>query len=365
MSAAAHLPTVEPVTPTDPEPSNSLEGKKPRAKRDPWPDNVRILAGVLICSIHFTGPFRDAGDPWSLLWYLTWGARVPVFVIIAGYFSHAEFSKKLFASLIRNVLGAFVIFTLIQSLIVWISDGATEVRILDPFMGLWFMLALIVWRVTLPLIVKVPGYFFWSLLVAVGFGFADSLIEVWPFTRTFSYLPMFLVGYMLSNRPNFKAVVKSRKVLLASVFFLAVSSVVIFFTHADFHRKHFVMLFAYEGTAQEQLLQAGIRLALILLAIVSGLAAMSLVPQGRIKYLTALGAGSFYVYLLHPPIYALMRELGYFEWVGQVPLRMIVTFIGSIALGFFLASKPVRKVFRPLVQPRYSIPYLSPKKKSA
>lgn len=336
--------------------------EKPRKPRDPWPDNVRILAAIAICSIHFADKVRQPEDSLTLLWFLLWGARVPVFVLIAGYFSKAVYSKRLFESLVRNVAVVFVVFTVINGLINVLFGKEWRFPFADPYLGLWFLVSLVIWRVALPVIVKIPYYFVWSILAAAGFGFLDSLIEIWPITRTFSYLPMFLVGYWLSTRPDFRMKLHTKSFRLGAIAFIAASWVVIYLNFTDWKTSRFGMKWAYNGDTEQMVFQMFMRLLVIAFGVLFAFAVMSLVPRGKIPVVSALGSGSFYVYLLHPLIIRILDNLGVFEHVNTM-WEKIILLVFAIALALFLASPPVRKVFRPLIQPRYSVPYLSPKKK--
>jgi fucose 4-O-acetylase-like acetyltransferase len=95
-----------------------------------------------------------------------------------------------------------------------------------------------------------------------------------------------------------------------------------------------------------------VRLAIIALAVVLSAAVFVLVPR-RNTWVTPFGQATMYVYLLHSFVLYPLREFGLIggeersQWpwlVGLIALSVLVT------LG--LASPPVRRLLRPLVEPR-------------
>lgn len=365
----APVGTTAPAVVTAPVDTTAPTSKKPsKVSRDPWPDNLRMLAAIVICSFHFADQFRQPEDSFTLLWYLLWGARVPVFVLIAGYFSPSRYSRKMFVSLIRSVVGVFLIFTLFHALINVAFGKDFVFNIAEPYLGLWFLISLLVWRLTLPLIIKIPGYFVWALLAALAFGMCKDLISEWPITRTFSYLPMFVVGHWLRTRPDFRDLLSTVKYRIAAVLFIVASWVFFAFTYTDMIGPRWNMKWAYKGDLTEVsvvISQMSQRLGIICFGIVFAMCVIALIPRVKVPFLTVLGSGSFYVYLLHPLVLRVLNNLDFFDHVNTRSEKLIV-FVGAAVLAVCLATPPVRKVFRPLVQPRYHVPFLSeprPRKK--
>lgn len=337
--------------------------KQPRRKeRDPWPDNVRLLAAIIICCFHFSAEFNVTGDKYSLLWYMLWGARVPVFVLIAGYFSPSKYSKRMFESLIRNIAVVFVIFTMAHALINVYFGKDFVFQFLSPYLGLWFLVSLVIWRVALPVIIKIPYYFVWCCVVALGFGVLQDLIAVWPITRTFSFLPLFALGHWLRTNSEMQEFLKSRIAKYIAVAFIAMAWCFFYLNYRDLKGGRWGMKWAYKGDLADALPQVVERFGIIAFGIIFAFCVMALVPRGKIPVLTALGAGSFYVYLLHPLILRVLLNLGFFKEI-DTRYEKLAVFIGAALLAMALASPPVRKVFRPIIQPRYRIPFLSPPRK--
>lgn len=340
---------------------HNTSAKRAKFSRDPWPDNLRMLAAIVICSFHFSDQFRQSGDSFTLLWYMLWGARVPVFVLIAGYFSPARYSRKMFVSLIRSVIGVFLIFTLFHALINVAFGKDFVFNILEPYLGLWFLVSLLIWRLALPLVLKIPGYFAWALLAAIAFGMCQDLISQWPITRTFSYLPMFVVGHWLRTRPDFRDLLSTTKFRIIAAAIIVASWVVFALTYTNLHGPQWNMKWAYRGDLSDLgvLLPAmAQRLGIICFGIVFALCVIALIPRVKVPFLTVLGAGSFYVYLLHPLVLRVLNNLDFFDHINTRAEKLTV-FVGAALLAVVLATPPVRRVFRPLVQPKYHVPFLS------
>lgn len=86
LTAAASIlyptvPNIEAAT------STAFKGTKPR---DPWLHNARLLAAVLIVVLHFSAALRAHSEALNALIFATWPMQVPLYVLIAGYFSSTK-----------------------------------------------------------------------------------------------------------------------------------------------------------------------------------------------------------------------------------------------------------------------------------
>ena len=88
---------------------------------------------------------------------------------------------------------------------------------------------------------------------------------------------------------------------------------------------------------------------MIAVAALLAFAFLILVPRRR-TFFTDLGQATLYIYLLHSFVLYPFRETGILS--GDVPLWYLPAMIAfAIVATFLLASRPVQRVFRPLVEP--------------
>lgn len=338
--------------------STYLSAESPKAftealekpKRLDWPDNGRALAAVMICFAHFVGPFRDPGDVWSVLWVLTWPLRLPVLIVLAGYFSSSRYSSKNLRSVLLNLLGVFVIFTLLHALLdLWIK-GSFNFKVLDPYMGLWFLLSLALWRLTLPLVVRVPGILAISVLAALAIGLAPAQVEAWPVVRTFTLWPLFLLGVKLKSNPEWLSALRRRSSRIIGGTFLTLWLALVLANIGHLRAKPLALDAVFTTAGEGLMRDLSLRLGIILSALILALSVLSVMPDKKIKYVTSIGIGSFTVYLLHPLLFRVVNHVGLYEWANQW-WQVLAVALASIALAAILASAPVRRVAKPFIYP--------------
>ncbi|MGP3970336.1 hypothetical protein [Streptomyces sp. 6N223] len=94
-----------------------------------------------------------------------------------------------------------------------------------------------------------------------------------------------------------------------------------------------------------------IRAAVLVAGMALALSFVRLVPRRRLPLVTYLGAGGMYIYLLHPLALRLLAHAGYgVEWVGPWPEQATLLGLATL-LAASLASPPVRRLTRPIIQP--------------
>ena len=94
-----------------------------------------------------------------------------------------------------------------------------------------------------------------------------------------------------------------------------------------------------------------VRLALMAAAIVLSAAFFALLPRGT-HWWTHFGQYTMYVYLLHSFVLYPFRESGLLRGLDPTWIWLPLITVLAVAIAFLLASKPVRRVFRPLIEPR-------------
>jgi fucose 4-O-acetylase-like acetyltransferase len=108
---------------------------------------------------------------------------------------------------------------------------------------------------------------------------------------------------------------------------------------------------SYSALGGTQWWAGGVRIALILIAIVLTTAFLALVPR-RTHFWTQFGQYTMYVYLLHSFVLYPFRESGVLRDLEPTWLWLPIVVAASVLIALALATKPVRRIFRPLVEPR-------------
>jgi fucose 4-O-acetylase-like acetyltransferase len=172
--------------------------EKSSANRDPSLDNVRFLAAALVVVGHVLEPIRATSEIASTVYFATWPLRIPVLVVIAGYFSRSTFLDRVqMTSLLRNVLLVYLAFHAISSVEIFLLSGEFSYDPTTPTWGTWFLLSLFCWRVLLPYLSLVRSTPALLVVGALGVGFVDGIGAQFSASRTIVYFPLFLLGHWL------------------------------------------------------------------------------------------------------------------------------------------------------------------------
>jgi fucose 4-O-acetylase-like acetyltransferase len=336
--------------------ANAAAGPARRgSSRDPWLDNARLIAALLIVVTHFGDTIFVNSEPVQHLYFATWPMRVPLYALIAGYFSSAEpLGGRRAVALVRNVLFVYIAFDLIATVQEGLLGRGWKLDIALPAFALWFLLSLFIWRLLLPVLSKIRFILPISVVVALAAGFMPAVTPNFSASRTLCFLPIFLLGWKLKEA-GLHRVLDRRSVRAAAVAFLVLfwSLTVFLVQNVEMKRTWTTMRKGYPGDFDAQVDGMLIRMAVIAAGMLGALAMLALTPRTRIPFVSYLGTGSLYIYLLHPIV---LKQVTHAGIPGQIDSRVeVVAFLcGAALLGVLLGTPPVRKVTRWLIQPRYT-----------
>jgi fucose 4-O-acetylase-like acetyltransferase len=335
----------------------NLFGRRARSKsRDPWWDNVRYVSGTLVVVGHSIEPLRDFEGPlW--LWMVSWALRLPVFVMVCGYFSSAgPLNARETRRIIESIAFPYIFFSALQTLQVkWLS-GEWKIYLGLPKWALWFLLSLIVWRVLLPYVTALRFPFTTTVLASLAIGYFSEFGGEFSASRTVAFFPFFVLGWKI-KQGLFAGLFNARWTRKVSLSVLLLSGAVAWIVRHDVRIGWTTMAGPYEtqaevfGTPWAWVFRA----TLLAWGIVVGLSLINLVPRRRIPVVTYLGAGGMYIYLLHPLILRPLREYGVFDRIDHKAEQVVVV-LAAVVLAAILASPPIRSLAKPLVQP--NMPWL-------
>lgn len=322
-------------------------------RRDPFFDNAKYLTLVLVACGHAWEPLTRDSRVMTAAYLTVYAFHMPAFALVSGYFSRSfDMAPGRVRRLLTSVVVPYLVFETAYTLFYrWAQDDpGYPLSLLDPWYLMWFLVALFVWRLTTPI---------WLALrrpVPVALGFA-VLAAVSPdlggeisIQRVLGFLPFFVLGLTL-RAEHFERLRTWRVRLLAlpvtAAALVAAYAVAPWFGAGWFYRRGSVVGQGVPNWAGVLTTPALFCLALVLTACF-----LSWVP-GRHLWCTALGAGTMYGYLLHGFVIKSSRFWDWYDrpWLHTTPGRLAVT-AAAVALVTALCSRPVRSVFRCVVEPR-------------
>ena len=333
----------------------------PRTKRRvPFWDNSRFACIVLVVLGHATQRLTYDSDIALGLYLLIYAFHMPALAVISGYFSRSGApTRTQMARVITDILVPYVIFEALWTLTKWLVEGQANPNPTQPSWTLWFLLALGIFRLVLPYLALLRWPLLWTVVISVVAGYLPNIDSTLSLSRTLGLLPFFTLGWWLREHD----IVDRLKLLdrrpwwtvAAAVGAFAVAGWAAWFFVDDWRavnlREWLFYDENYSALGGTQWWAGGVRLALICLSLVLGTAFFVLVPR-RSHWWTHFGQYTMYVYLLHSFVLYPFRESGLLRDLEPTWLWLPIVVIASVLIALGLATKPVRRVFRPLIEPR-------------
>jgi fucose 4-O-acetylase-like acetyltransferase len=343
----------------------SAEPQGQQAAADPKPrvpfwDNARFACIVLVVMGHGIQRITYDSDAALVTYLWIYAFHMPAFAIVSGYFTKSgPPSIRQMKRVITDILVPYVIMETIWTLVQFLVEGKRELNPTQPSWTLWFLLALGIFRLVLPYLALLRWPLAWSLIISVGVGYLDNVDSTFSLARALGILPFFVLGWQLHRWKLVDRwrVVERQTWLIrgaAVLFMLALAAVLLAFIDVwrAINLQHwFFYDQSYSGLGGDQWWAGGVRLALIALAALLSAAFFVLLPR-RETWMTTLGQYTMYVYLLHSFVLYPLRETGVLRGEEFPELYLVGMLLLALVIAIVLSSAPVRKVFRPIVEPK-------------
>lgn len=336
-----------------------------RTRRLPFWDNARFLAVTLVIVGHALQRLTYDSPAAYAIYVAIYAFHIPLFLLVSGYFMKSE--PPTVRSMLRiftDILIPYLLLEFVWSLVKWFAKGQFNFDPTRPSWTLWFLLTLAAFKVMLPYLALLRWPLIISVVVSVGSGYLSGVGSTLSIARTLGFLPFFVLGWKISTMNLAETwLTLGRRIWWIRGAALALFALIIAVVYANTDALRSVKATAwlyykssYESLGFDSILAGGVRLGLLAVGVLLCAAFLSLVPR-RETVFTALGAATMYIYLLHTFVLYPLRESGILTSLNFAdPLTVALWITGlslaSVALAFLLASKPVRIVFRPLIQPR-------------
>ncbi|GHD82324.1 fucose 4-O-acetylase-like acetyltransferase [Salinibacterium amurskyense] len=339
---------------TTPQPARTAKVRMPH-----W-DNARFLAVTLVVIGHGIQRMTYDSNYALALYLFIYAFHMPAFAIISGYFSKPGAPTALqMRRVITDIIVPYFIMETIWTLVKFLVEGKTDLNPSTPSWTLWFLLALGIFRLILPYLSQVRWPLLWAVIASIGVGYLDNVDSTFSLSRAIGILPFFVLGWKLRewglmDRWNVaERLVVLLRALAVTVFagFMAVILGNIELWRTIDLRFWFFYDASYHGLGEDQWWAGGVRLGLIVLAVILSAAFFALVPR-RHTWVTDAGQATMYVYLLHSFVLYPLRESGLLLDERASAMWLVSMILGSIGIALVLSMPIVKKIFRPLIEPK-------------
>lgn len=331
-----------------------------KRRRVPLWDNARWIAITLVVVGHGILPLIGESNSAYSVYLFIYSFHVAVFVTVSGYFAKSSPpNARAMRQILTDIVLPYFIFETIWSVIRWALGGAFELDFTTASWTLWFLIALAVWRIVLPFLVMLRFPLLIAIAISIGAGYTEMIDSTLALSRTLGMLPFFVFGWKLRQWQltgdwlALPAAVAWRWRSGAIALFLGVLAImpVAIETWRDLKLRRFMLYDeSYEAIGYDEPWSGAIRLTLLLFGMVLAVAFLVLMPR-KAHWFTPFGAATMYIYLLHSFVLFPFRETGVLA--GDQPFWVLpAMMVFCVGISVVLSLKSVRRVFRPLVQPR-------------
>ncbi|WP_197367986.1 acyltransferase family protein, partial [Streptomyces clavuligerus] len=198
--------------PSPGQPPPAQPSATPRTGRDPFFDNAKYLAIVLVAVAHAWEPVMEGSRATRALYLLVYTFHMPAFILVSGYFSRSwTGDPRQLRRLLTTVALPYVVFETVYSLLRRWADDTPEqpISLLDPFYLTWFLAALFIWRLLTPLLRQLRRPLAAALAVAALASVTPGIGADLNLQRVLQFLPFFVLGLVL--RPEHFQLVRRRE----------------------------------------------------------------------------------------------------------------------------------------------------------
>lgn len=166
--------------------------------RDLFWDTLKLFLIFLVIYGHIIERYAQIGTFNCAMWKWIYLFHIPLFVFVSGRFSHTSDNIR-FWNKIVHLFETYLFFQLLFSIDLLIDGNLGGAFLTTPYLHLWYLLSLIMWRL---LLFYTPKYILVNRLRIVIISFFISLLAGYipigmqfSLQRTLTFLPFFVLGY--------------------------------------------------------------------------------------------------------------------------------------------------------------------------
>ena len=285
-------------------------------ERSAYWDNIKGFLIILVVFAHILFPFQNTVSGIDAAVDYIYMFHMPAFVFISGFFGKSERSHS-FESIIRLIFLYFVFNS-----IMWFIGGFSS--LLVPAYSYWYLIALIVWRLTAHHIAGFREINLILFVTALFAGFYPSLDNTFAVARIIGFYPYYMIGYQLRREKS--SVLQNQpyaKRAAAGVLVLTGAAVLAFFAYSYFHYTDA----ALQMERYTHPIDAFGRIVLYITAFLAIYALRCLSPNRPLPLLTLFGRNSLWIFILHRPFTILLSN-----HLTRLPLPVLLLAAAASAL---------------------------------
>ncbi len=328
--------------------------------RDSWYDNAKAFLIVCVVIGHLANGIFSTSTDWVVaLQKFIYVYHMPVFMIITGRFAKSRIDRNDWPAVINKVIVPYIVLqTAMAVFYSALGKSVSGFSYFNPLFGLWYLLNAGVYSLITPHLKKIKWLLPVSFVVAIVVGCSMGR-PFGAFYRLFTFYPFFLFGYYTKNF-DFSFCKKIPFRIFSYACFIVMGLYVLKHQRdVSFELMCINKLWSFISedmgwSAAETAINIVLRYAV---GIFSFFMVMGMMPTKK-QFFSYIGTNSSYVYVLHLFLIVALREIDENNDILRIltdKWRLLIYCFSGVPIAFILASKPVRKLTRFLVEPNFDL----------
>ncbi len=304
-------------------------------KRDNKFDNIKAFLIFTVVLGHSLEYLYGTTGIYGIIRAAIYSFHMPAFVFISGHFT--KYSKKSLSNVTVTYLSTYCIFNALLAL----SPARTHspLYILFPQLIYWYLLCLLIWRISIPALSKIRFILPISIVLTLYIGIYAEADRFLSISRAVCFLPFFLAGYFLS----IDRIEKIGKWIAVVLFLLCLSLSCLANYYVIIPVKMYEYIQSYHKTNvgnMEGIIMRAFMLSISFVIIICLIKLFS----SRSSKLSTWGKNSLAIYLLHIYPILVFRKLELFNFDNSC-VNILFAFAFSILICLFLSIQPISSIY--------------------
>jgi fucose 4-O-acetylase-like acetyltransferase len=171
--------------------------------RDGRVDAAKAVLVVLVVLGHFLEQM-PGGKAFAIYRWL-YLFHIPAFVFLSGLVSADTLDPRRGGKLLAMVALPYLIHQFAaQWLDATVMDEAFKFSPSKPYWALWYLVALVIWRLTLPMLLGTGAPLLVACVISLGAGLLPDIGYLWSASRAAVFYPFFVLGYLYASREGIR-----------------------------------------------------------------------------------------------------------------------------------------------------------------
>ena len=292
---------------------------------------------------HFTLPIYGFTDSLYAIYRIIYLFHMPLFVFISGFLAKGIYRDGKLN--IDRILSLFTLSLIYKVLIRLFENGLSVDYFLSEIFYFssvpWYLFSLASWYSLVPVFKRlkpVPSIAL-SVILALLVGFYRPIGMMFSISRTFVFLPFFLLGYYC-DRERFLSIQKYRKINIAICILCLILTIWFISTNFNAIRPFFYLVYGDCSYDKEDMLNGLVgRFCLYLLAIPYSLSLVTITPQKRVPLLSYMGQHTLQIFVIHRFLRTILAHFGFYSLSilnNNIPSMVIMLLITAVVVAISL-----------------------------